>query len=387
MIGSAELLLVFLAIITVGANLRAPLTSVGPLVSDIRASLGISSFAAGFLTTLPLLAFAAVSPFAAKLSRKYGMQTVLFAASVLITTGVFLRMVSDVGTLFAGTLLIGLGIAFGNVLIPGMIKSGFPGHVGLMTGIYAVSMNVCAAIASGLSVPVAGKLGWNGSLGYWGFVSIVALLVLLPQVKLPKSDPGGQAAKSGVNMWKSKLAWCITVFMGLQSLIFYTTVAWLPEIMTGRGITISAAGWMLSIMQFALIPFTFIIPIIAGRMKSQIPLVLLTGALFITGTLGILYGSASLMLIWVILIGIGGGTAFSLAMMFFSLRTRSPQEAAELSGMAQSFGYLLAAAGPALFGILHDATNSWTMPLLLLLLVSVVILLAGLVSGRNVQIR
>ncbi|MET3576154.1 CP family cyanate transporter-like MFS transporter [Bhargavaea ullalensis] len=377
-----------MAIISVGANLRAPLTSVGPLVGNIRASLGISSFAAGFLTTLPLLAFAAVSPFAPKLSRRFGMQTVLFGASVLITAGVFLRMVSHVGPLFAGTLLIGLGIAFGNVLIPGLIKSSFPHHIGLMTGIYAVSMNVCAAIASGLSVPVAGRLGWNGSLGYWGFISLVAILVLLPQVKLRRSVSAGRAAvQKGANMWKSKLAWCITVFMGLQSLIFYTTVAWLPEIMTERGITVSAAGWMLSIMQFALIPFTFIIPIIAGKMKSQIPLVILTGALFIGGTLGILFGSTSLMVVWAILIGIGGGTAFSLAMMFFSLRTRSSQEASELSGMAQSFGYLLAAAGPALFGVLHDATNSWTLPLLLLLGVSVAILLAGLVSGRNVQIR
>lgn len=388
MIGSLELLLVFLAIISVGANLRAPLTSVGPLVGEIRSSLGISGFAAGFLTTLPLLAFALLSPFAPKLSRRFGMEPVLFFASVLITAGIFLRMTGSVRLLFAGTLLIGFGIAFGNVLIPGLIKSRFPMHLGVMTGIYAVSMNLCAAIASGLSVPVSEKLGWSGSLGYWGFISLVAIFVLLPQVRRRGNRPAGkESGQKAVNLWKSGLAWNITVFMGLQSLIFYTIVAWLPEILAERGVEAGAAGWLLSLMQFALIPFTFIIPIIAGRMKSQIPLVIATGALFVGGILGILMGASSLTLLWVIMIGIGGGTAFSLAMMFFSLRTKNPQEAAELSGMAQSFGYLLAATGPALFGILHDATHSWTLPLWMLLAVSVIILVTGIVSGRDTQVR
>src|SRR5690606_959257 len=145
-----------------------------------------------------------------------------------ITAGIFLRMTGSVRLLFAGTLLVGFGIAFGNVLIPGLIKSRFPMHLGVMTGIYAVSMNLCAAIASGLSVPVSEKLGWSGSLGYWGFISLVAILVLLPQVRRSGNRPARkESGQKAVNLWKSGLAWNITVFMGLQSLIFYTIVAWL----------------------------------------------------------------------------------------------------------------------------------------------------------------
>lgn len=390
MIASAEMLFIFLAIISVAMNLRAPLTSVGPLVAEIRTSLGISSLAAGFLTTLPLLAFAVLSPFAPKLARRFGMETTLFFASIILTTGIFLRMIAGTGTLFTGTLFIGLGIAFGNVLIPGLIKSSFPNHIGVVTGIYAVSMNLCAAIASGLSVPVSAKLGWNGSLGYWGFISLAAILVLLPRVKLRRGEAASATAgQPTANLMKSRLAWNVTVFMGLQSLMFYTIVAWLPEILKEQGVTASAAGWILSLMQFALIPFTFIIPVIAGKMKSQIPLVWATATLFILGTLGILtgIGGTALMPVWAVLIGIGGGSAFSLAMMFFNLRTRSPQEASELSGMAQSFGYLLAATGPALFGIFHDATGSWTLPLWMLLVVSFIILITGLVSGQNRQVQ
>lgn len=171
--------------------------------------------------------------------------------------------------------------------------------------------------------------------------------------------------------------------MGIQSMIFYVLIAWLPEILKQQGIDSSQSGWYLSIMQLALLPFTFIVPVIAGRMSSQRSLVTITTILLLTGTLGLLYGSTNIILLWIIILGIGGGFAFGLSMMFFGLRTENAHQAAELSGMAQSIGYLLAAIGPALIGYLHDATNSWTLPLLILLGASVLLFMFGIGAARN----
>ncbi|KQL52260.1 transporter [Heyndrickxia shackletonii] len=385
-----KVLLLIIGIIFIGANLRAPLTSVGPLVPSIRESLGISSTLAGALTTVPLLAFALVSPFAPKLARRFGMESVLFLSLILLTIGIILRPLSGVGTLFTGTIFLGLAIAIGNVLVPSIIKQNFSQSVGTMTGIYSVSMNLCGAIASGLSIPISSNsgFGWQGSLGYWGIISIVAILFWIPQIRAKrKQDIRVSEKQQSVNIWKSGLAWQVTVFMGLQSLIFYTIVAWLPEILQQQGLSSSTAGWMLSLMQFAVLPFTFIVPIIAGRMKNQYLLVTITALLFIIGMIGILYGNLSLIPLSVIFLGIGGGCAFSLAMMFFSLRTKNSYQAAELSGMAQSIGYLLAAVGPTLFGVLHDITHNWAIPLWMLVITSVLIFISGIGAGRNKYIE
>jgi len=385
-----KVLLLIIGIIFIGANLRAPLTSVGPLIPSIRESLGISSTLAGALTTVPLLAFALLSPFAPKLARRYGMESVLFLSLILLTIGIILRPLSGVGMLFSGTIFLGLAIAVGNVLVPSIIKQYFPKSVGTMTGVYSVSMNLCGAIASGLSIPISSKsgLGWQGSLGYWGIISIIAILFWIPQFRSNRNQAINVSEKpQSVNMWKSGLAWQVTVFMGLQSLIFYTIVAWLPEILQQQGLSSSTAGWMLSLMQFAVLPFTFIVPILAGRMKNQYLLVTITALLFVIGMIGILYGNLSLIPFSVILLGIAGGCAFSLAMMFFSLRTKNSYQAAELSGMAQSFGYLLAAIGPTLFGVLHDITHNWAVPLWMLVIVSVLIFISGIGAGRNKYIQ
>src|SRR5699024_4038883 len=187
----------------------------------------------------------------------------------------------------------------------------------------------------------------------------------------------------GKSIWRSPLAWNITLFMGLQSLIFYTLITWMPEILQSHGYSSSTAGWMLFLMQFALIPLTFIIPVVAEKMKNQKLLAGITAILFIAGIGGLLSSVQSLMIPSAILIGMGAGSAFSLSMMFFTLRTTNGQQASEMSGMAQSFGYLLAAAGPVLFGALHDITSGWQVPLLMLIGISVVILIVGIESGKK----
>ncbi|MFJ5769821.1 CynX/NimT family MFS transporter [Psychrobacillus sp. NPDC093180] len=381
-------LLIILGIVFIAANLRAPLTSVGPLVGLIRENMHLSNTVAGMITTLPLLAFAFFSPFVPKLGRKFGVELIILISVIFLTIGIILRSLSGTANIYIGTAILGFAISICNVLLPSLIKREFPKRIGMMTGVYSISMNLCGAIASGISVPIALGLGfgWQGSLGVWGILSFVSILFWLPQMKhrhVQTSTAHTQIAQKKVNLWGSALAWQVTLFMGLQSLLFYVLIAWLPEILKEQGISADQSGWLLSTMQLALLPFTFIIPVIAGRMSSQRSLVILMTILLLSGTLGLLYGSMNLIVLWIILLGIGGGFAFGLAMMFFGLRTKNPHEAAELSGMAQSVGYFLAAIGPTLFGFLHDTTNSWTTPLLLLVGASILLFFFGLGAAKD----
>lgn len=383
---SASLMLI-IGIIFIAANLRAPLTSVGPLVKFIRDNLHISNTLAGMITTLPLFAFALFSPIAPRLGRKFGVELVLLLSVIFLTVGIILRSLSGVAGLFIGTAIIGLAISVANVLIPSLIKRDFLEKIGVMTGVYSISMNTFGAIASGISVPIATRLGlkWSGALGIWGILSFISIILWLPQVKRndERVSEGYKTVSSNVNLWKSSLAWQVSLFMGLQSLVFYSMVAWMPEILMQKGMSSNRAGWMLSLMQLALIPFTFIVSVLAGRRSNQRSLVI-SGCLFILiGILGLLYGSSQFVFLWIIILGIGGGFAFSLSMMFFSLRTENSNEAAQLSGMAQSFGYLLAAFGPILFGFLHDVTNGWKVPLQALIGITALLFIFGLGASRN----
>ncbi len=377
-----------IGIIFIASTLRSPLTSVGPLISSIRDSLAISNVLAGFLTTIPLLAFALISPFAPKIARRFGMELTLFVSLILLTAGIIIRSLGTTPNLLIGTFLIGLAIAFGNVLLPGLIKLNFPLHIGLITGIYSVSMNLSASIAVGVSVPLAHgtQFGWEGALGIWALLTFIALLVWLPQLKnkrLPDSVKMPAEKAKSPTLWRSPLAWSVTFFMGFQSLIFYTTSAWMPEVLKTQGISPDSAGWMVSLLQFSQLPMTFIVPILAGKVKDQRWIVVGVAILYLMGYGGIMVGGTALVPLWMIMIGIAGGAAFGLSMMFFSLRTRTPHEAADLSGMAQSFGYALAAIGPVLFGLLHDFTSGWTVPMLIIIGATLIVLLSGMKAGKN----
>lgn len=381
--------LLIIGVILVGANLRVPLTSAGALVSFIRDDFGISNALAGAITTLPLIAFALLSPFAPKLAGKFGMERTIGISLVLLSAGILIRSAGGIELLFFGTLLIGLAIAIGNVLMPGIVKMNFPLQIGLMTGLYAIVMNVFGALGSGLSIPIAssGNFGWTGSLLVWGVLTLVTIVIWLPQLKKSRPAENSSVQATSGSLMRSSLAWKITLFMGAQSLIFYTLITWLPTILTANGYDIHLAGWGVFIFQFASIPFTFIIPVIADKMKNQVLIALAASGMIIVGILGLLAGLTQLTLLWIILLGMGNGSAFSLSMMFFTLRTKDGYQAAELSGMAQSFGYLLAAFGPVLVGGLQDITGSWTLPLLLVTLAAAVMLITGIAAGKNRQVN
>lgn len=380
--------LLLLGIIMIATNLRAPITSVGPLVGTITNSLNLTGAQAGLITTLPLIAFAIISPIAPKLARKFGTETTILGALILIILGLSIRYLPFISTLFLGTAILGCGIAIGNVLIPSIVKQEFQNQSGLVTGIYSVSMNLTGAIASGVSIPLIEKLGWtwNQAFSLWIILAALALLAWLPQLKNKKATPEVNVVDTNNSIWHSSLAWSVSLFMGIQSFIFYVLVAWLPEMLISQGIPSSKSGGMLSLLQLTLLPTTFIIPIIAEKRPNQKSLVVISFTLFTLGISGLMFSSLAVISLSIIAIGIAGGIAFSLSMMFFNLRTSTPKEAADLSGMAQSIGYILAAVGPFLFGLLHDLTNNWQSSLFLLIGMTIILLFVGLNAGSSKKV-
>ncbi|OEK57553.1 CynX/NimT family MFS transporter [Staphylococcus equorum] len=373
--------LLFIGILLIGANLRAPITSIGVALPDIKTDLAMSNSAVSVITVVPLLAFSVISLFAARTSNKMGLEKTIFLALCLIFIGVLVRSITDISWLYIGTVLIGIGIGFGNVLAPAMIKAKFPLHIGIMTGYYTVVMNVFGGLSSYGTAPLVKAFNYNIAISVIGIITLITIIIWSFQLKGTQETATALPRKS-VNVWKSPLAWQITILMGGQSLIFYSLINWLPAYLSHSGMTINEAGAYLSIMQIAIIPFTFITPIFATKMKSQFFLTFITGICFIVGVT-IMLIAPNLAIISTILIGVAGGLAFGLVNTFFSLRTEHIQTSAKLSGMAQAVGYLVAAVGPLLFGILYDMTGKWTASLSILLITAIVITLFGSQAGRK----
>ncbi|MCM3569572.1 MFS transporter [Neobacillus mesonae] len=376
--------LIISGIILAALNLRASIASVGPVITFIRNEMGISNGTAGMLTTLPLIAFAAISPLAPKLGLKMGHSRAMFFGMLLLTIGIVIRSTGILINLFLGTALLGVGIAFCNVLLPGIVKEYFPDKTGLMTGGYTLSMGLSAGIASGVSYPIATFSNWKFSLSIWAVLSFIAVLCWLFQlfnkdhsVKFVKQPSKGM-------IYKSPIAWKVTLFMGIQSLLFFCMVAWLPEIITSLGYSKSVGGWMLSLVQILGLPTMFLIPIIADRFKDQRGIVLFIGIIDLIGfSLLLAGGNIFFITIGIICFGAGQGAAISLSLTLITLRTANVQEASNLSGMAQSIGYLMAAIGPFLMGIIFDLYHSWTIPLTICLILTCLMVMAGLGASQN----
>ena len=383
--------LLVLGIVLLAANLRPALTSVAPLIGQIRTDTGISNGVAGLLTGLPLLAFSALSPIAPRLARRFGMEQVLLASLLVLASGILLRSAGAVAALFLGTAILGAAIAAGNVLLPSLVKREFPERTGLMTSTYSTALAVSAAIAAGTSFPIAhqvGGIGWRGALALWALLALVAAVAWFPQIR--SADPMNTSTSNAhrvTSLWRSVLAWQVTLFMGLQALGYYVVLTWLPEILQEEvGVSAAQAGWMLALAQVVVIPAMFLAPVLADRSPSQYSVVVVAVTLTGAGTLGLLVAASTATVLWIILLGLGQGACFSLALTFFALRAPDSEHAATLSGMAQSVGYLLAAGGPFLFGLLRDATHAWTVPLTLLVAFTVCLLITGLGAARDAHV-
>lgn len=376
-----------LAIFLISLNLRPAITVVGPVLEFIRADTGLSAVMAGVLTSMPLIAFALVSPLAPTLGKRFGMERAIFAALILLAIGTLLRSTPSATALFAGTALLASAIAIGNVLVPGLIKRDFPDKLGVLTSVFATSLALSAALSSGVAVPLAEILpgDWRSALGIWCIPAIVTALLLVPHLRRsskPAPQPGERIVKS---VWRSKLAWSVTLFMGFQSMSFYVMQAWLPTILQSQGISPVAAGWLLSMFTALGVAVGFVFPWIMSRYADQRGLTLGSTVLLCASYLGMIF-VPSLMVFWTFLAGLGLGGCFLLALAFFSLRASDPQQASALSGMAQSVGYGIAAGGPILFGALHDLTGSWTVPLWMLAVCALLQSVFGWQAGRNAHV-
>ena len=378
------------AVVVVAINLRASITAVGPIVDDIRDDLGLSSAAAGLLTTLPVLAFAFASPVAGPLARRIGIERTLTGALAVIVVGALLRVTGSVWAAFAGTALIGVGIAGGNVLLPALVKRDLPDRVGPVTSLYVTLMVTFAAIASTVSVPLAedAGLGWEGALAVWAIPAAVGLVVWLPRA----ARTGSTASRTGspppraTRMRGSSIAWWVTAFMGLQSFSYYALVAWLPDLLQDSGVSAARAGVLMGVMQAVSIGATIAVPILAGRTRDQRGIVVASTVLGVVSSVGLLVAPGDLALVWSACVGLAGGATISLALTLFALRTRDGTDAAALSGMAQSIGYGIAAVGPFAIGALHDATGGWEVPVVVFIVDWVLIGLTGLFAGRALVI-
>ena len=376
-------------IVFVAFNLRPAITSVGPLVSMIQADLGLSHWSAGLLTSLPLIAFALLSPVVPSIANILTNTWTLIGGLVILLAGFFIRSTTVVALLFLGTFFIGVGIAVLNVILPVIVKDKFPGNFALMTSVYTTSMSIVAALASGLSVPLASglHLGWRNTLLVWSVPAVLAVvlwLIILKTDRNGKPVHPGKMRKENNCLWKSPLAWQVAFFFGFQSFIFYVTITWFPEILHNKGLSLASAGWLLSFAQLTGLPANFFIPILAERTPSQEKVALGISLCTVIGYLIVLLNSSFFMLVFgTVFIGLGMGGTFSLAMSYIGMRARSAKQAAQLSGMAQSLGYIFAASGPICIGYLFDYTGVWLVPLITIITAGSFMTLFGILAGRN----
>lgn len=381
---SNSVLLTVISIIFISINLRAPLTSVSPVVNEIIGQLGLNNIEAGLITTLPLLAFGCLSIFAPQFASKWGIEKVLWYSMPVLVLGLIARASGNFYLLFLGATLVGVAITMGNVLMPAFIKLHFPEKMGLMTGINALFMNVTGVLASGYSVQLGllTGLGWKGSTGFWIIPAIVGFLFWIPQLTNNKTET--KATSGGFSdLLKSRLAWYITIFMGLQSCLFYILVAWLPVVLQDWGMSKEEAGWTFSYIQMTQLPITLLGPILTARIKKHQPLIIFITVTMLAGVFSLVFFKTTYVIPSVICIGIATGLAFSVVLMFFVLKTETAAKAAQLSGMAQSFGYLIAAASPPLFGMIYDWTSDWIYSLLLFIPITLGMCITALLSSRD----
>jgi CP family cyanate transporter-like MFS transporter len=364
-------------------NLRPALAGVSPLLNDIMGDLALSPAAGGAITTVMVLCLGLLGPLAPVLSSRLGLDRTLLVGLLILATGVTVRSAGGLVTLYVGAALAGTAIAIMNVAMPGLVKQHFPSRVGLFTGVYVSCLVAGAAVASSAMVPLAREHGWRAAAGSVALLALAAVLLWAPQAfRRPVGGGGGAGHRRYRTLLRSRTTWVVMSFMGLQSLTFYVMLAWLPTIFQDAGLSADEAGYMLGLTNLAQIAATLTVPVHAGRARSQVPHVTAAAVLTMVGYAGVLLAPTTLPWLWMIVLGLGQGASIALALLIITLRAPDPTSVTALSAVAQSSGYTLAALGPVAFGLIHQVTGGWSVPLLAGLGVCVVQLGFGVLAGR-----
>ena len=377
--------LLAVAVVLTALNLRPAVTSVAPLLGEMRMEFGVSATWAGVLTTLPALCFAAAGLAAPRLSARIGLGRTVSLSLLIIAAGLLIRAAGGSTMVLGASLVACAGIALANVLIPVVIKGSFPARIGLMTGIYTAALQAGGALGSAVTPGLEEPLGgWRPALAVWAALALIALAVWVPV-----SRRHGAAwvrrvehAEPPRSLLRNRLAWTVTVFFGCQAFMAYIVMGWLPEVFIDNGVPKVQAGVLVGLASLIGVPIALVVAPMAARRGSQSGWIVGLGLFGVVGILGVMLAPAAQPVLWSVLIGIGQ-SVFALAIAVIALRARTAEETAQLSGMAQGLGYLIAGTGPLLFGVLHDVTGGWTAPWILFLVVYAVQMATGAVAGRN----
>ena len=377
--------LLFAAVLLVGLNLRGALAAVSPVLAELRADLGLSPAVAGLLTTLPVLCFAAAAPAAAWWGRRMGAARALLWALLVLAAATVLRVTGGAALLLAGTVVIGLAMTVGNVLVPAVVKRGFGIRAGQVMGLYTVALTAGAAATAGLTAPLAAASSWRSGLAGWAVLALVAVAVWWPATRRQGGAPAAVVGVGGATaLWRHPVAWAVALVLGVQTLLYYAMTTWLPTVITEQSAS-GAGATAASLFQLMGIPGALLVPLLVGRRAGQGWLGLAVAAGWVTLAVGLLAWPGAWG-VWVAVGGLAQGAGVSLAFTLMVVRAGDDAVARDLSAMAQLVGYAVGAGGPLLVGALYGATGGWVTPLLVLAAVGVAYGAFALVAGRAVLI-
>ncbi len=384
--------LLVVAIVLAALNLRPAITSLGALLEEVRDGLGMSGSVAGLLTSVPPLCFAVFGVTAPRLARRFGAGAVVCAGMTAITAGLLIRpYVGGTAAFLATTALALMGIAVSNVLMPVIVKRWFPDRVGSMTGLYSMALALGTASAAAVTVPLSGALGgnWQSGLALWAALAATAVLPWIPFVRerggapaepAPARDPDTPAPR--LRITRSRTAWALAVFFGLQATAAYITMGWMPQIFRDAGVPAGTAGLLLAVTMVMGVPLAFVIPRLATRLPHQGPIVLALGTSGLVGYAGLYFAPAAGAWAWAVLLGIAN-SAFPLALTMVGMRARTCGGVAQLSAFAQSTGYLISIPGPLLVGVLYQHSGGWALPIALMAALMIPQTIVGCLAGRD----